>query len=178
MVYCVFYCDEKIMQLERDNCWYDEVEYLSKLYEENQIAPVAEDILCSLIFVCWYAYSKLENTPARYVMFQDFDYFKKQWLHFVCVGLDKFYNSHSLNFVIGYTAYTDNKYYKPMKRFGEDLMKKACVNMPLELPYDVMLGKVRKNKNDDYLIIPDILFPGRCVADNYFREILAQAGIE
>ena len=177
MVCNVFYCDEKIMKMEAENAWFDMVEYLGELYEKNKINPIGEEILCNAIFVSWYSFTEIENTPARYIAFQDHEYYKKQWKHFISVGLDRYYDNHSVCFLIGYTAYY-NKYFKNLKRFGEDMMKKACNNMPLELPYDVMLGKVRKDKNDEYLILPAVLFPGRCIAENHFRDILAQAGIE
>ncbi len=178
MISRILYSDRKIEAMEEIQRWYETIEYLKKLYVENVELPVAEEILALAIFQCWYTYNVLPDTAIRYQIFEDIIYYKETWRRLISVGLDRYYDSPHICWMIGYTAFTENiHFYSHLKRFGEDMMKRGISLSNLDLPYDILSGKKRRYQNDLYLIRPKILFPSNSAADKYFRKKLEDTGL-
>ena len=177
MIRQIFYSDSKIRNYEIILRWSDSVEYLKSLFEEHKHTPVGEEILCHLIFQCWYAYAFLPETSARYIILQEVDYYTESWRNAVADGLKYYYNSPSVCWITGFTAFTGNKYFKELKNFGADMMKRGVSVSSAEMPFDILSGKKRKHPDDVNYIVPSKLFPSECVADKFFREKLEVIGI-
>lgn len=176
MIKRIFYSDKKLREKELLFRWNETVDYLKELFEEHKHTPVGEEILCHLIFQCWYAFAYLIDTQARYIISQEIDFYKENWKSAVAKGIDLYYDSPSVCWIIGFTSFTGNKFFKPFKKFGEDMMKRGVDLSTPEMPFDVLSGKSRKDKNDYYYIIPSELFPSYCDADKFFYDKLIKLG--
>jgi len=177
MISPIFCNDPKIKSLEIMFEWVKSVEYMKELFEKYKHTPVGEEVICHLIFQCWYAFTILPDTKSRYVVVQEIDFYKENWKSAIAKGLDLYYDKASVCWIIGYTSYTDNKFFPSLKRFGEDMMKRGISLSSEEMPFDVLSGKRRKNANDFYYIVPSALFPSECAADKFFRDRLEKSGI-
>lgn len=178
MVNRVFYSDKILCSYEQIQRWYEIIDYIESLYLEHRWTPLAEEIICLGIFEAWYAITYLPDSSVRYIIFSDFDYYESMWKHFVCEGLDHFYNSPSVCWIMGYTMKTCNESFPHFKHFGEDLIKRALSLSNEHMPFDVLSGKKRKTKNDEYYIVAKELFPSNSIADKFFKEMLSDAGID
>ena len=178
MVNRIFYSDSKLCSFEIIQRWYEIIEYIEKLYEENKHFPIGEELICLGIFESWYACTYLPDSQVRYIILAELDYYQEKWKHFVCEAIDNFYDSPSACWLVGFTSKTCNNRYPALKRLGEDMLKRGLSLSNLNLPFDILSGKRRKDKNDEYYIMPKELFPSNSAADKFFREMLSDAGIE
>lgn len=177
MVRKVFYSDDTLEDLEIVHRWYESLQYLEDRFFENEYNVLAEEIVATLIFQSWYIITYLPNTSLRYIIFEDYDYYIERWRNYISWGLCSFYNSANVCWMIGYTLTTCNLQYKHLIRFGEDMKRRGIQLAVDEHPWDILSGRRRRNKNDEFIIIPSKLFPSKSAADTYFKTLLSEAGI-
>ena len=175
MINRIFNSDDNLIYMEEKKRWYETVEYICDLYEENKEKTISEEIVCLGLFQCWSIFTYLTNSTARYKIFEDMPFYYEKWKHFLLIALDRFLDSPSVCWMAGYTASKHNISFNGVfKPLGEKLMKRGLEIGSLELPFDLVMGKKRRTKNDLYYVMPDLLFPSESEADRYFKELLKE----
>jgi hypothetical protein len=115
---------------------------------------------------------------SRYNIYDDYDFYLDRWKHYISVAQDRHFNSAAVCWIVGYTCENSGYHFDEFfKGFGQKWMRRGCKLATLEQPFDVLMGRKRRNKNDLYLIRPHLLFPSTCEADRYFLKKLGEIGI-
>jgi len=172
MINRIFYCDNKILSFEVLHRWYEAILYIEETYEKYKFTPYGDEVLCLGLFETWYIINQLPDTAVRYIVLDDYDFYKKKWRYFLGQTIERFYNSPSVCWIAGYTATNNIPEFKLFKNFGADIMRRGRDLSNETLPVDVLSGKKRKTKNDYFYIVPNELFPSGSVADKYFTALL------
>lgn len=175
MISRIFYSDKKIKDMEIINRWYESVEYICELYEENKDKVIAEEIVCLGLFQCWALFSYLStNSVARISICANYNFYVEKWKEFFLIALDKYLDSPSVCWVAGYTASRHNVHFgKVFIPLGENLMKRGVSLGSMDFPFDLLMGKKRRDINDLYCVRSEILFPSEIEADRFFRKQLS-----